>query len=180
MKRKEPDSDGRAETTSPPTSDATSQDGEYQNGHVICEVCGVGISFRDEGTDRFTVEHWNSHRLVWQAILLSPYIFSNNYSTLVSALAFPLASQRALRITIYPLSHFLFPNADALSVLKKSGSSTCGRIHMSPSLKHTVYFALLVISGYAFVPIRRIAPFPGTLIGRAVSRGRCMFSSVSI
>ncbi|KAG9313266.1 hypothetical protein JVU11DRAFT_6731 [Chiua virens] len=36
--------------------------GEYETGRVICEVCGEGVSFRDEGTGGFTLKHWDAHR----------------------------------------------------------------------------------------------------------------------
>ncbi|TFK48363.1 hypothetical protein OE88DRAFT_518359 [Heliocybe sulcata] len=36
--------------------------GEYETGRVICEICGEGVSFRDEGTGGFTLKHWEAHR----------------------------------------------------------------------------------------------------------------------
>ncbi|KAF9232452.1 hypothetical protein BU15DRAFT_67456 [Melanogaster broomeanus] len=36
--------------------------GEYETGRVICEVCGEGVSFRDEATGGFTLKHWDAHR----------------------------------------------------------------------------------------------------------------------
>lgn len=36
--------------------------GEYETGRVICEVCGQGVSFRDETTGGFTLKHWDAHR----------------------------------------------------------------------------------------------------------------------
>lgn len=36
--------------------------GEYETGRVICEVCGEGVSFRDESTRGFTLKHWDAHR----------------------------------------------------------------------------------------------------------------------
>ncbi|KAL4065716.1 hypothetical protein V8B97DRAFT_2025625 [Scleroderma yunnanense] len=36
--------------------------GEYETGRVICEVCGDGVSFRDESTGGFTLKHWDAHR----------------------------------------------------------------------------------------------------------------------
>ncbi|KAG6335796.1 hypothetical protein ID866_3292 [Astraeus odoratus] len=36
--------------------------GEYETGRVICEVCGEGVSFRDESTGGFTLKHWDAHR----------------------------------------------------------------------------------------------------------------------
>jgi hypothetical protein len=38
---------------------------EYQTGRVICEICGTGVSFRDERTGGFTLKQWNEHRLTW-------------------------------------------------------------------------------------------------------------------
>ncbi|CCM02636.1 uncharacterized protein FIBRA_04740 [Fibroporia radiculosa] len=37
--------------------------GEYETGRVVCEACGEGVSFRDESTGGFTVQHWEAHRL---------------------------------------------------------------------------------------------------------------------
>ncbi|KAJ7817229.1 hypothetical protein B0H13DRAFT_1923065 [Mycena leptocephala] len=38
--------------------------GEYEAGRVICEVCGGGVSFRDDtGGGAFTLKHWEAHRL---------------------------------------------------------------------------------------------------------------------
>ncbi|KAJ6533806.1 hypothetical protein DFH09DRAFT_1092389 [Mycena vulgaris] len=38
--------------------------GEYEAGRVICEVCGGGVSFRDEPAGgSFTLKHWEAHRL---------------------------------------------------------------------------------------------------------------------
>ncbi|KAJ6522253.1 hypothetical protein B0H19DRAFT_1043543 [Mycena capillaripes] len=40
--------------------------GEYEAGRVICEVCGGGVSFRDDaGGGMFTLKHWEAHRLTW-------------------------------------------------------------------------------------------------------------------
>lgn len=36
--------------------------GEYETGRVMCEVCGDGVSFRDEATGGFTLKHWDAHR----------------------------------------------------------------------------------------------------------------------
>ncbi|KAG1874302.1 hypothetical protein F4604DRAFT_1763866 [Suillus subluteus] len=36
--------------------------GEYETGRVMCEVCGEGVSFRDEATGGFTLKHWDAHR----------------------------------------------------------------------------------------------------------------------
>ncbi|KAJ7240159.1 hypothetical protein B0H12DRAFT_1074861 [Mycena haematopus] len=37
--------------------------GEYETGRVICEVCGGGVSFRDDTGGAFTLKHWEAHRL---------------------------------------------------------------------------------------------------------------------
>ncbi|KAF7335087.1 hypothetical protein MVEN_02259300 [Mycena venus] len=37
--------------------------GEYEAGRVICEVCGGGVSFRDDAGGAFTLKHWEAHRL---------------------------------------------------------------------------------------------------------------------
>jgi hypothetical protein len=39
--------------------------GEYETGRVMCEVCGEGVSFRDEATSGFTLKHWDAHRQQW-------------------------------------------------------------------------------------------------------------------
>ena len=39
--------------------------GEYETGRVVCEVCGEGVSFRDESTGGFTLKHWDAHRQEW-------------------------------------------------------------------------------------------------------------------
>ncbi|TFK37321.1 hypothetical protein BDQ12DRAFT_156071 [Crucibulum laeve] len=66
LKRKEP-SDDRDEkplaTTNPLPAGANIQKGEYETGRVICEVCGGGVSFRDEDTGGFTLKHWDAHRV---------------------------------------------------------------------------------------------------------------------
>ncbi|KAJ7183758.1 hypothetical protein C8R46DRAFT_984966 [Mycena filopes] len=42
--------------------------GEYEAGRVICEVCGNGVSFRDdEAGGGFTLRHWEAHRSSWFA-----------------------------------------------------------------------------------------------------------------
>ena len=55
----------------------TPQEEEYEAGRVICQVCGVGIAFRDEATNEFTMKHWDAHRLAWYCsfhlILLVPH-----------------------------------------------------------------------------------------------------------
>ncbi|KAF8159140.1 hypothetical protein B0H34DRAFT_391322 [Crassisporium funariophilum] len=37
--------------------------GEYESGRIICEVCGTGVSIRDEETNGFTVALWEAHRM---------------------------------------------------------------------------------------------------------------------
>lgn len=44
---------------------------EYENGEVICEVCGNGISFRDEDSGEFNLKQWDAHRLNWYLQALS-------------------------------------------------------------------------------------------------------------
>ena len=39
--------------------------GEYETGRVVCEVCGEGVSLRDESTGGFTLKHWDAHRQDW-------------------------------------------------------------------------------------------------------------------
>lgn len=52
------------ETESSKSKDEAST-GEYETGRVICEVCGEGVSFRDESTNVFTLKHWDAHRQDW-------------------------------------------------------------------------------------------------------------------
>ncbi|KZT25293.1 hypothetical protein NEOLEDRAFT_1241778 [Neolentinus lepideus HHB14362 ss-1] len=40
---------------------------EYETGRVICEICGEGVSFRDDATGGFTLKHWEAHRAVCAA-----------------------------------------------------------------------------------------------------------------
>lgn len=47
-----------------PSTTAPQQE-EYEAGRVICQVCGIGIAFRDEATNEFTMKHWDAHRLAW-------------------------------------------------------------------------------------------------------------------
>ncbi|KAJ7149962.1 hypothetical protein C8R46DRAFT_1008875 [Mycena filopes] len=47
--------------------------GEYEAGRVICEVCGNGVSFRDdEAGGGFTLRHWEAHRSSWFVANLHP------------------------------------------------------------------------------------------------------------
>lgn len=56
----------RKDRADDPLSNATApQEEEYEAGRVICQVCGVGIAFRDEATNEFTMKHWDAHRLAW-------------------------------------------------------------------------------------------------------------------
>lgn len=70
LKRKE--APGSQHTTPPPQHvvqpGANLHQGEYDNGRVICEVCGGGVSFRDEESGVFTLKHWDTHRLTWYLI----------------------------------------------------------------------------------------------------------------
>jgi hypothetical protein len=62
LKRKERSSDDPLSSTNPLPAP---QEEEYEAGRVICQVCGVGIAFRDESTNEFTMKHWDAHRLAW-------------------------------------------------------------------------------------------------------------------
>ncbi|RDB27741.1 hypothetical protein Hypma_003170 [Hypsizygus marmoreus] len=67
LKRKEPPDEREERESFTPPADALHPGGdrpkgEYETGRVICEVCGVGVSFRDEDTGGFTLKHWNDHR----------------------------------------------------------------------------------------------------------------------
>ena len=67
LKRKERSSDEPLSSTNPLTNATATapQEEEYEAGRVICQVCGVGIAFRDESTNEFTMKHWDAHRLAW-------------------------------------------------------------------------------------------------------------------
>jgi hypothetical protein len=39
--------------------------GEYEKGRITCGQCGTGVSFRDEDTGGFTLNHWEAHRQAW-------------------------------------------------------------------------------------------------------------------
>ncbi|KAG6816377.1 hypothetical protein H0H87_006589 [Tephrocybe sp. NHM501043] len=52
----EPDVDPDERSFTPPSG------GEYESGHVTCEVCGLSVSFRDEETGGFSLREWNDHR----------------------------------------------------------------------------------------------------------------------
>ena len=66
LKRKDRTDDPLTSSTNPlPPNTAAPQEEEYEAGRVICQVCGVGIAFRDEATNEFTMKHWDAHRLAW-------------------------------------------------------------------------------------------------------------------
>lgn len=41
------------------------EENEYEAGRVICDVCGEGVSIRDEKTGAFSVTKFNEHRYSW-------------------------------------------------------------------------------------------------------------------
>jgi hypothetical protein len=70
LKRKERPEEPLSSTVPLP---AAPQEEEYEAGRVICQVCGIGIAFRDEATNEFTMKHWDAHRLAWYS---HPFSFS--------------------------------------------------------------------------------------------------------
>ena len=65
-KRKAPPEGDASDTPPDPVSGSPlAPKGEYETGRVICEVCGDGVSFRDESTGGFTLKHWDAHRQQW-------------------------------------------------------------------------------------------------------------------
>jgi len=65
LKRKEAPDDGEKNSLTPTSGISNLPPGEYETGRVICELCGSGVSFRDEETGGFTLKHWDTHRLNW-------------------------------------------------------------------------------------------------------------------
>lgn len=62
-KRKAPPEGAASSATNGPVPGSPSvPKGEYETGRVICEVCGEGVSFRDEASGGFTLKHWDAHR----------------------------------------------------------------------------------------------------------------------
>ncbi|TDL14645.1 hypothetical protein BD410DRAFT_181217 [Rickenella mellea] len=55
-----------APTQTPPTPPTLTAD-EYASGSVVCDTCGVTVSFRDSATGGFTVKEWDSHKAVCRA-----------------------------------------------------------------------------------------------------------------
>lgn len=76
--------------------------GEYETGRVICEVCGSGVSFRDEDTGGFTLKHWDAHRLQWLVINhLCTLIGAHFHFSLLSLLSSGSATQPPAEPVIY-------------------------------------------------------------------------------
>ncbi|KAI6096908.1 hypothetical protein EDD16DRAFT_1671076 [Pisolithus croceorrhizus] len=62
-KRKAPPEEATSSAANGPIPGSPSvPKGEYETGRVICEVCGEGVSFRDEATGGFTLKQWDAHR----------------------------------------------------------------------------------------------------------------------
>ncbi|KAG6841527.1 hypothetical protein C0991_010141 [Blastosporella zonata] len=58
----EEDADGEEEERSFTPPSLSGQGGEYESGHITCEVCGMSVSFRDVETGGFSLREWNDHR----------------------------------------------------------------------------------------------------------------------
>ncbi|KAF8072311.1 hypothetical protein FPV67DRAFT_1411888 [Lyophyllum atratum] len=63
LKRKTPPSEDGERSFTPAADGPSQPKDEYETGRVNCEVCGDGVSFRDEATGGFTLKHWNDHRV---------------------------------------------------------------------------------------------------------------------
>ncbi|KAF9474112.1 hypothetical protein BDN70DRAFT_936904 [Pholiota conissans] len=49
-------------TTTTNVSAGHARPDEYEAGRVICEACGMGVSFRDDESGGFTLKQWEAHR----------------------------------------------------------------------------------------------------------------------
>lgn len=147
--------------------------GEYETGRVICEVCGQGVSFRDETTGGFTLKHWDAHRQQWSVAF--PFLTCRS----INFLSARIPPRQFLNLSSIPqraplrLSPIHRPKDVAPSVPRRSALITSALIRMSRSSRHIGCYVLLATNGFACVPILRIVPSPGMPIARVAFPRRC-------
>ena len=148
--------------------------GEYETGRVICEVCGEGVSFRDEASGGFTLKHWDAHRQQWYVISISPIAHIISTRPPVPTPHRPSQSPSSIPQRAQPRPSPIRPQNDAVrSGQKKNASTTCVLTPTSPSSRPIVSSVLPVTNGFACALIPPIAPFHGTPIERAAYQRKC-------
>ena len=167
-----------------PNTTAPPQEEEYEAGRVICQVCGVGIAFRDEATNEFTMKHWDAHRLAWYC-----HSFSFSFATLINLIYqarphLPLdPGLESPSFTLLKVPQRLWPilpqSVGVLNGRKKNASSTSNQTPTSQSLKPTASFVPLATSGFVLDQIPLTVPYPGMPIVRVAWPKRCGLYNLS-